>query len=265
MSKEIRQQIDRIRNWKQFLNENTDIKQAKPGDIIKINNDGLDINGEVYLTKGNNICYHGGFITNLESSINQKGGVYVTRSLIGAWSFRLKKKPLHRVYEIKIKSNSLFINSSPAAQDHDGLINEKEALKPLGIVGMSDENFRFNKHEETGAVGSEGLILDMSAVESFRTIPYSELLENESLKSYSTYYKKMENWYKAIKDGVFNKYFANEYEEKYPNDWGENLDNFKNSISKRIDDKINSLSDNELIELENLKGNEKYVNPWKYS
>jgi hypothetical protein len=271
MSKEMREQIDRVRHWRQFLNENNDIKQAKTGDIIKINNGGLNINGEVYLTNGNDISYHGGFITNLESSINQKGGIYVTRSLSGAWGFRLTKKPLHRVYEIKIRNNSLFINSSPAGQDHDGLKNEKEALKPLGIVGMSDKNFRFNTHEEgEGATGSEGLILDISAVESFRAIPYSELLE--SLKSYSSggAYKKMENWYKAIKDAVFNKYFLDEFNKKYPSDgdyWVdfENLDNFKNSISKIIDDKINSLSDDELIGLQNLKGYEKYINPWRYA
>jgi signal peptidase I len=271
MSKEIREQIDRVRNWKPILNEDNDITQAKPGDIIQIDNDGLNINGEVYLTQGNDISYHGGFIPNLESSINQNAGIYVTRSLSGAWGFRLKTKPLHRVYEIKIKNNSLFINSTPAGQDHDGLRNEKEALKPLGIVGMSDKNFRFNTHEEgAGTTGSEGLILDISAVESFRAIPYSELLE--SLKSYSSggYYKKMENWYKAIKDGVFNKYFLDEFNKKYPNDGYlgidfANIDNFKNSISKRIDDKINSLSDDELIELQNLKGIEKYVNSWKYA
>jgi len=266
MSKEMREQINRVKNWKQFLNENTDIKQAKPGDIIKIKTGYKTIEGEVYLTKGNDICYHGGFITNLESGINQKGGTYVTRSLIGAWGFRKNKKPLHRVYEIKIKKNSLFINSSPAALDYDGLINEKEALEPLGIVGMSDDNFRFNKHEGTSAMDSEGLILDISAVKSFRAIPYSELLENESLKSYRAY-NKMENWYKAIRDRVFNRYFRNEYIEKYPSDidgWDTNRSKFENSISKRIDDKINSLSDDELIELQDLKGNEIFINPWKY-
>jgi peptide subunit release factor RF-3 len=65
MSKEMREQINKVKNWKPILNENNDIKQAKPGDIIQIDNDGLNINGEVYLTQGNDISYHGGFIPNL--------------------------------------------------------------------------------------------------------------------------------------------------------------------------------------------------------
>lgn len=242
---------------------------AKPGDVIWINHGhgGEWIYGEVYLTQGNDICYHGGFIPDIETSINKKGGIYVTRSLRGAWRFRVKVKPLHRVYEVKIKSGSLFIDSSPAGQDHDGLKNEKEALKPLGIVGMADKNFRYGKHAEgKGTTGSEGLILDISAIESFRAIPYSELLDNEYLKSFSEYYKNMENWYNSIKDLVFRKYFIDEFNEKHPNDvFADNIDDFKNLISRRIDDKINSLSDYELVELQDsIISDKELAYPWIY-
>jgi hypothetical protein len=246
--------------------------KAKPGDVIQINKSGSGwIYGEVYLTEGNDICYHGGFINDLNQFMNKRKGLYLTRSLAGAWRWTgvSMRQDYRRVYEVKIKSKSLFIASSPAATDDGsafGLQDEYNALTPMGIQGMSDKNFRNNTHEEdSGTTGSEGLILNVNAIESFRPIPFSELIRNNELKSnYPEAFKKFSEWYDKIKKIVMQKYFSDEIEnnttsfEEYQKNnpsvsYNEFLwipdtkrENFIKSISKQIEDKIDSLSDDEL-------------------
>jgi hypothetical protein len=114
---------------------------------------------------------------------------------------------------------------------------------------MSDKNFRNNTHEEEGGTtGSEGLIFNVNAIESFRPIPFSELIRNNKLKSnYPEAFKKFAKWYESMKYYVGFNFFRNEYIEKYPDDnWGENEWNFYKSISKKIEDKIDELSDDVL-------------------
>jgi hypothetical protein len=231
--------------------------KAKPGEVIRISPSGNWIYGEVYLTEGNDIAYHGGFINDLSQFMNKRKGLYLTRSLLSAWSWPgvSMKQDYRRVYEVKIKSNSLFIDSSPAGQDSgssSGLEDEYSALTPMGIKGMSDENFRNHTHGEgEGTTGSEGLILDINAIESFRPIPFSELIKNDDLKSYSSRrFEAFSKWYKSIKSVVEHNFFRDEYLKKYPNDvFGENELNFYKSISKQVEDKIDSLSDTELKKL----------------
>ena len=120
----------------------------------------------------------------------------------------------------------------------------------MGIQGMSDKNFRNNTHEEDsgGTTGSEGLIFNVNAIESFRPIPFSELIINNKLKSnHPEAFKKFAKWYESMKYYVGFNFFRNEYIEKYPDDsWGENEWNFYKSISKKIEDKIDELSDDVL-------------------
>ena len=247
--------------------------KAKPGDVIAIDQSGSDwIYGEVYLTEGNDISYHGGFINDLNQFMNKRKGLYLTRSLGGAWAWPgvSMKQDYRRVYEVKIKSKSLFIQSSPAGKDSSsafGLQDEYNALTPMGIQGMSDKNFRNNTHEEDsgGTTGSEGLIFNVNAIESFRPIPFSELIINNKLKSnYPEAFKKFSEWYDKIKKIVMQKYFSDEFknnttsfEEYQKNNPGASYvdyimapdtkkENFIKSISKQIEDKIDSLSDDEL-------------------
>jgi len=117
---------------------------------------------------------------------------------------------------------------------------------------MSDENFRNHTHGEgEGTTRSEGLILDINAIESFRPIPFSELIKNDDLKSYnSRRFEAFSKWYESIKSAVGAKFFGAEYLKKYPNDvFGDNELNFYKSISKQVEDKIDSLSDTELKKL----------------
>ena len=233
--------------------------KAKPGEVISISpSDNYNwIYGEVYLTEGNDIAYHGGFINDLSQFMNNRKGLYLTRSLLSAWSWPgvSMKQDYRRVYEVKIKSNSLFIDSSPAGKDSgssSGLEDEYSALTPMGIKGMSDENFRNHTHGEgEGTTGSEGLILDINAIESFRPIPFSELIKNDDLKSYnSRRFEAFSKWYESIKAVVEHNFFRDEYLKKYPTDvYCENELNFYKSISKQVEYKIDSLSDTELKKL----------------
>jgi hypothetical protein len=179
MSKEIREQIDRVRNWKPILNENNDIKQANPGETIEVQAD-VPIKGEVYLTDSD-IAYHGGLIDNIDDYLS-KTGLYLTKSKGSAVSWNKKGHLFTRLYEVKIKKGSKFINSSPAGHDasENRLNDEKEALLPLGIVGMADNELR---HNNKGSVMSEGLILHKSAIESFRVVPFREILNDDNLRN----------------------------------------------------------------------------------
>ena len=175
----MRQQINRVKNWKQFLNENNLIKEAKPGEIIEVMADNL-IKGEVYLTDSD-IAYHGGVIDNIEDYLS-KTALYLTKNKASAVRWNKKELVFTRLYEVKIKSGSKFINSSPAGGDaSDNRLNdEKEALLPLGIVGMADNDFRNNIQ---GNAMSEAIILDKSAIENFRVVPFREILNDENLKN----------------------------------------------------------------------------------
>lgn len=246
--------------------------EAKPGDVIKIGHQW--IYGEVYLTQGNDVGYHGGFIRDLNEFMDKRKGLYLTKSLESAWRWPgvAMRQNYRRVYEVKIKSGSLFIDSSPAGQDEGsahGLEDEHNALIPMGIEGMADENFRYDKHTEgEGTTGSEALILNVSAIESFRAIPFSELIKNENLKSNSPRaFEKFSNWYYKLKDKVMEKYFFDElqnartsfdeYLKNNPNksyvdflmSTDTKLENFKKSISQQLEDIIDSLSDDELKNL----------------
>jgi len=175
----MKEQINRVRNWKQFLNENNDAKEAKPGETIEVQADGL-IKGEVYLTDSN-VAYHGGLIDNIDDHL-LKTALYLTRNKGSALSWNLKGYVFTRLYEVMIKKDSKFINSSPAGRDSSTrrLNDEKEALLPLGIVGMADDKFRSNIE---GKPMSEGLILHKSAIESFRVVPFREILNDENLRN----------------------------------------------------------------------------------
>ena len=179
MSKEIREQIDRVRNWKPILNENNDIKQAKPGETIEVQAD-LLIKGEVYLTDSD-IAYHGGLIDNIDDYLS-KTALYLTKNKSSAVRWNKKGLVFTRLYEVRIKKGSKFINSSPAGGDaSDNRLNdEKEALLPLGIVGMADNDFRNNIQ---GNAMSEAIILDKSAIENFRVVSFREILNDENLKN----------------------------------------------------------------------------------
>lgn len=175
----MRQQINRVKNWKQFLNENNLIKEAKPGEIIEVMADNL-IKGEVYLTDSD-IAYHGGVIDNIEDYLS-KTALYLTKNKASAVRWNKKELVFTRLYEVKIKRGSKFINFTPAGGDaSDNRLNdEKEALLPLGIVGMADNNFRNNIQ---GKVMSEAIILDKSAIENFRVVPFREILNDVNLKN----------------------------------------------------------------------------------
>jgi len=175
----MKEQINRVRNWKQFLNENNDAKEAKPGETIEVQADGL-IKGEVYLTDSN-VAYHGGLIDNIDDYLS-KTALYLTKNKGSALSWNLKGYVFTRLYEVMIKKDSKFINSSPAGRDSSTrrLNDEKEALLPLGIVGMADDKFRSNIE---GKPMSEGLILHKSAIESFRVVPFREILNDENLRN----------------------------------------------------------------------------------
>ena len=179
MSKEIREQIDRVRNWKPILNENEGVKQAKPGETIEVQADTLIV-GEVYLTDSD-IAYHGGLIDDIDDYL-LKTALYLTKNKASAVRWNLKGRVFTRLYEVRIKKGSKFINSSPGGRDvsENRLNDEKEALLPLGIVGMTDKNFRNNID---GNSMSEGLILDKSAIENFRVVPFREILNDENLKN----------------------------------------------------------------------------------
>jgi hypothetical protein len=179
MLNESDEQINRVRNWKQFLNEDNDIKQANPGETIEVQAD-LPIKGEVYLTDSD-IAYHGGLIDNIDDYLS-KTALYITKSKGSAVSWNLKGHLFTRLYEVKIKKGSKFINSSPGGRDasENRLNDEKEALLPLGIVGMADNELR---HSSEGNAMSEGLILHKSAIESFRVVPFREILNDENLRN----------------------------------------------------------------------------------
>lgn len=247
---------------------------AKPGDVIRINPGYGWIYGEVYLTQGNDVGYHGGFIRDLNDFMDKRKGLYLTKSLADAWAWPgvAMTQNYRRVYEVKIKSGSLFIDSSPAGQDEGsarGLEDEHNTLTQMGIVGMADKNFRYGKHVEgVGTTGSEALILDVSAIESFRAVPFSELIRNDELKSNkSMAFEKFSKWYDKLKEKVMEKYFYNElqnaktsrdeYQKNNPNksyvdflmSTDTKLENFKKSMSQQLEDIIDSLSDDEVIEI----------------
>jgi len=154
--------------------------EAKPGETIEVQAD-LPIRGEVYLTDSD-IAYHGGLIDNIDDYLS-KTGLYLTKSKGSAVSWNLKGYLFTRLYEVKIKKGSKFINSSPAGKDTstNRLNDEKDTLLPLGIVGMTDNKFRSNNIE--GDVMTEGLILHKSAIESFRVVPFREILNDKNLRN----------------------------------------------------------------------------------
>jgi hypothetical protein len=286
----------RVFNFTEDYKNNKPINHsAKPGERIIIEPDFSWINGDVYLTQENDVSYHGGLIDNIadnvEDYIKKKGGLYLTRSLLAAsnWYGGVttgKRPPLTRVYEVKIKKNSLFINSSPAAQDPNGLFDESNALKPMGIMGMSDNNFRHNQHKnQEGTTGSEGLIINSDAIESFRAIPFNELLryfeknpENFNSSLVNSLKSNLSGWYEIIKKSVANKYFSKEwglfkkdfklkakernlifiddgwdlvfYKDPITGKEVHDSEEFFQTYSKEIDDKINSLTNKEIIEIQ---------------
>jgi hypothetical protein len=226
--------------------------KAKVGEVITINTDTNWIHGEVFLTK-DMIGYHGGLINNIDEYMN-KTGLYLTRSMMSAFFWNLKNLPYTRVYEVKIKDGSKFIGGiGPGGLDYNGLSDEKKALLPMGIVGMSDKNFKNNTHTGTGTAGSEGLILDRSAIVEFRVIPFKEILQNEEVKKHHLY-KNFVEWYHQLKEQIF--YTMEEYKE-YEKSLGE-VDIFSslnyeidfNSIPK-ISDKIDQTIEN--MDTEKLK------------
>jgi hypothetical protein len=229
--------------------------KAKVGEVIEIRKpDTSWIKGEVFLTK-DMIGYHGGLINNIDEYMN-KTALYLTRSMYSTLTWNIKGLPYTRVYEVKIKNGSKFIGCSPAGQNHDGLNDEKMTLVPMGIVGMSDKNFKNNTHTGTGTAGSEGLILDRSAIVEFRVIPFKELIQNEKVKKHlgDKYYKNFVEWYHQLKEQIF--YTMEEYKE-YEKSLGE-VDIFSslnyeidfNSIPK-ISDKIDQTIEN--MDTEKLK------------
>lgn len=220
MSKEMREQINRVRNWKQFLNENNEIKEAKPGEIIEVQADDNTIKGEVYLTDSD-IAYHGGLIDNIDDYLS-KTALYLTKKKGAAVSWNKTGLLFTRLYEVKIKKGSKFINSSPAGHDAstNRLNDEKEALLPLGIVGMTDNKFRSNIEDK---VMSEALILDKSAIESFRVVPFREILNDENLKNQNYIYRSevTSNLGLIGKDlftieAFYNSICAKVFRKKYP-------------------------------------------------
>jgi hypothetical protein len=227
--------------------------KAEVGEVITINKDGSWIHGEVFLTK-DMIGYHGGLINNIDEYMN-KTGLYLTRSMVSAFFWNLKNLPYTRVYEVKIKDGSKFIGGrGPSGLDHNGLSDEKKALLPMDIVGMSDDNFKNNKHNvNLGTSGSEGLILDRSAIAEFRVIPFKEILQNEELKKHHLY-KNFVEWHHELKEQIF--YTMEEYK-----DYKKNLEKLDlmsrlthkidfNSIPK-ISDKIDQTIEN--MDTEKLK------------
>jgi hypothetical protein len=189
--------------------------EAKPGETIEVQAD-LPIRGEVYLTDSD-IAYHGGLIDNIDDYLS-KTALYLTKKKGAAVSWNKKGHLFTRLYEVKIKKGSKFINSSPAGHDAstNRLNDEKEALLPLGIVGMTDNKFRSNIEDN---VMSEALILDKSAIESFRVVPFREILNDKNLRNRNVdtvstlvpsvitrnNYVTIENLYIAICAKVFRK------------------------------------------------------------
>jgi hypothetical protein len=153
--------------------------ESKPGETIEVQAD-IPIKGEVYITDVD-IAYHGGLIDNIDDYLS-KTALYITKSKGSAVSWNLKGHLFTRLYEVKIKKGSKFINSSPAGLDAstNRLNDEKEVLLPLGIVGMADNGFR---HNIEGNVMTEGLILHKSAIESFRVVPFREILNDKNLRN----------------------------------------------------------------------------------
>ena len=195
----------------QYKNGNITHK-AEVGEVITINTDTNWIHGEVFLTD-NIIGYHGGLINNIDEYMN-KTALYLTRSIGAALTWNKRDLVYTRVYEFKIKNGSKFIGGrGPAGLDYDGLNDEKKTLVPMGIVGMSDNNFKNNTHTEYGTYGSEGLILDRSAIEEFRVVPFKELIQNEKVKKHLSEknYKNFVNWYHQLKEQIF--YTMEEYKE----------------------------------------------------
>jgi hypothetical protein len=203
-----------IKNFKLF-----ESIEAKPGETIEVQAD-LPIRGEVYLTDSD-IAYHGGLIDNIDDYLS-KTALYLTKSKGGAVSWNLKGHLFTRLYEVKIKKGSKFINSSPAGKDAstNRLNDEKDALLPLGIVGMTDNKFRSNIE---GDVMSEALILDKSAIESFRVVPFREILNDENLKNRNYIYRsQVTSNLGLIGKGLFtieafyNSICAKVFRKKYP-------------------------------------------------
>lgn len=189
--------------------------KAKPGEYILCNS---SIYGDVYLTTDEHKGYHGGLFDDVVDFIeNKRGGLYLTKSIAGAWGWPgVSKKPIiRRVYEVIIKKNSLFINKSPGGTDQgsaSGLWDEKDVLLKLGIDGMADKNYRFSTHMEgEGATGSEALVVNSNAIQNIRVVPFKELLENEEIKS-KRGFDKFEFWYKNLRLRTIQKYFLDEYE-----------------------------------------------------
>ncbi len=277
-----------------YIKGNPITYKAKPGDRIKVeridpgfNGDipQLWLGGQVYLTEGDNdIAYHGGLIDqiadNIEDYIQKKGGLYLTRSLRGAWAWRGGvttggKPEITRVYEVKIKKGSLFLEDSPAAQDSDGgLRDERDLLTKIGIQGMADKNFRSNTHDRTnpGTTGSEGLILNSRSIASFRSIPFSELAENEDIKR-SHLYDEFLRWYEGMKEALaWNLHKQSEEYERFKREGGYSGSDFADedpwkdflpTISKEIEEKFESLTTKELIELQSQVPTD-WKNKWNY-
>jgi len=278
MLNESDEQINRVRNWKQFLNEDNDIKQANPGETIEVQAD-LLIKGEVYLTDSD-IAYHSGIIDNIDDYLS-KTALYLTKKKGSAVSWNKKGFVFTRLYEVRIKKGSKFINSSPAGGDvSDNRLNdEKEALLPLGIVGMADNNFRNNIE---GNVMSEGLILHKSAIESFRVVPFREILNDDNLRNRNFIHQSevtsnlgligkplftIEDFYRAICAKVFRKKYPdiiqkiksgelerNPFIRSYPLDDDDDVSSFsiesyirKNkNIQSEMDNIVESMSNEEL-------------------
>jgi hypothetical protein len=212
--------MNRVKNWKQFLNESNEIKESKPGEIIEVQADDNTIKGEVYLTDSD-IAYHGGLIDNIDDYLS-KTALYLTKKKTSAVSWNKQGHVFTRLYEVKIKKGSKFINSSPAGNDaSDNRLNdEKEALLPLGIVGMADHKFRNNIQ---GGGMSEALILDKIAIESFRVVPFREILNDENLKNQNYIYQSevTSNLGLIGKDlftieAFYNSICAKVFRKKYP-------------------------------------------------
>ena len=225
--------------------------KAEVGEVIKINTDTNWIRGEVFLTD-NIIGYHGGLINNIDEYMN-KTALYLTRSIGAALTWNKKNLAYTRVYEVKIKNGSKFIvGRGPAGLDYDGLDDEKKTLIPMGIVGMSDKNFKNNTHNDYGTYGSEGLVLDRGAIEEFRVVPFKELIQNEKVKKHLSEknYKNFVNWYEQLKTQIFytmEEY--KEYEKSLEDPWLTHEIDF-NSIPK-ISDKIDQTIEN--MDIEDLK------------
>ena len=206
-----------LKKFESFLyNESVEVK---PGEILNLTNIGgtyLSIKAEVYLTEEVETAYHSGIIDDIDIYL-ENYALYVTKDKRSAsvWNLGTSRRGYRfsRVYEVKIKKGSKFVAYSPAGLDNSiGLVELERSLIPLGIVGMTDDHFR-NNNTHYGNTMDEGLIFDKSAIESFRVIPFREILDDKNLKETN---KKIQKLHSRVSLKIFkeNQEFYNDLKNK---------------------------------------------------